>query len=177
MVSDKMRQISKKENGLMVVLTGLCIACFPVNPLVLTGVLETGYHIVLFTLGWVVWAAGMVLVMAPIVMFPRLGGVSRGKSFVHTTKLVDTGIYAIVRHPQYLGGILAIFVATLLLYPHWLFIVLGVPGSCILYWSMKEEDKYLVQQFGDDYVEYMARVPRMNIVAGVMRLWHKSRLR
>ena len=105
-----MRKISKTETCLIVVLTILCIACFPLNPLVLTGILETGYHIIPFTLGWLVWAAGMVLVMAPIVMFPRRGGVSRGKSFVHTTQLVDTGIYAVVRHPQYLGGILAIFV-------------------------------------------------------------------
>jgi len=145
------KQISKKENGLMVVLTLLCIACFPINPLVLTSTLETGYHIVPFTLGWIAWAIGMVLVMAPIIMFPRRGGVSRGKSFVHTTRLVDTGIYAVVRHPQYLGGILSIFVATALLYLHWLFIVLGIPGAAILYWGMKEEDKRLVQQFGQDY--------------------------
>jgi len=55
--------------------------------------------------------------------------------------VVDTGIYAIVRHPQYLGGILAIFVSTPLLYPHWLFIILGIPGIVILYWSTIEEGK------------------------------------
>jgi len=157
----------------MVVLSILCIVCFPLNPLVLTGVLEIPHHIVPYTLGWIAWAAGMVLVMAPIIMFPRRGGVSRGKSFVHTTQLVDTGIYAVVRHPQYLGGILAIFVTTLLFYPHWLFAVLGVPGSSILYWSRKEEDKYLIRQFGNDYTEYMTRVPRINIIAGVLRLRHK----
>jgi len=117
----------------------------------------------------------MVLVMAPIIMFPRRGGVSRGKSFVHTTRLVDTGIYAVVRHPQYLGGILSIFVATALLYLHWLFIVLGIPGAAILYWGMKEEDKRLVQQFGQDYIDYMTRVPRINILVGVLRLRCKSR--
>jgi protein-S-isoprenylcysteine O-methyltransferase Ste14 len=34
----------------------------------------------------------------------------------------------------------------------------------------REEDERLVQQFGDDYVRYMHRVPRMNILAGVIRL-------
>ena len=96
-----------KEIGWNVVLTVLCIACFPVNPFVLTGLIDPGFYLPLFILGWVVWAAGMALVMAPIIMFPRRGGVARGKSFVHTTRLVDTGIYAVVRHPQYLGGILA----------------------------------------------------------------------
>jgi hypothetical protein len=38
----------------------------------------------------------MVLVMSPIVMFPRRGGVPKRKSFVNTTRLVDTGIYAVI---------------------------------------------------------------------------------
>ena len=80
-------------------LTIVCIVAFPVNPLVLTGVLETSFYPVLFVVGWVVWAFGMVLVMAPIVMFPRRGGVAKGKSFVNTTRLVNSGIYAVVRHP------------------------------------------------------------------------------
>ena len=157
----------------MTALTILGIICFPLNPLVLTGILEPGYYLVSFILGWVAWAVGMVLVMAPIIMFPRRGGVPKGKSFVHTTRVVDTGIYAVVRHPQYLGGILAIFVATLLLYPHWLFAVLGVPGALILYWSTGEEEKRLVKRFGSDYQDYMQRVPRMNLVSGIIRLYRR----
>lgn len=159
----------------MTALTVLCIVCFPVNPLVLAGVLEPDFHLASFITGWVVWAVGMVLVMAPIVMFPRQGGVPEGKSFVHTTRLVDTGIYGIVRHPQYLGGILSIFVTTLLLYPHWLFAVLGIPGAVILYWSTKEEEKGLVEQFGDDYHSYMQRVPRMNLILGIIKLWRRRK--
>ena len=154
----------------MVVLTILCIACFPLNPFVLTGLLEPGYYLPSFILGWVIWAIGMVLVMTPIVMFPRRGNVPKGKSFVHTTRLVDTGIYGVVRHPQYLGGILAIFVATLLLYPHWLFAVLGIPGAFILYWSTGEEEKRLIERFGGEYQAYMNRVPRMNLILGIIRL-------
>lgn len=148
----------------------LCIACFPINPLVLTGLLETSFYWPLFIIGWVVWTIGMVLVMAPIVIFPRRGGVTKGKSFVHTTRLVDTGIYAVVRHPQYLGGILSIFIATLLFYPHWLFVVLGIPGAVILYWSTREEEKRLIKRLGNDYRVYMQRVPRMNLILGIIRL-------
>jgi hypothetical protein len=68
-------------------MTILCITCFPVNPLVLIGVIEVEQYLVLSVIGWVVWAFGMVLVMAPIVMFPRYAGVPKGKSFVHTTRL------------------------------------------------------------------------------------------
>ena len=161
---------TKKNIFWVTLLTIVCIAAFPVNPLVLTGVLEVDSNLALFIIGWVVWAFGMVLVMAPIVMFPRLGGVAKGKSFVNTTRLVDTGIYGVVRHPQYLGGIFAIFITTLLWYPHWLFGVLGVAGAVILYMGAREEDQRLVQQFGDDYIQYMQKVPRMNICVGVARL-------
>jgi len=104
----------------MTTLAILCIIYFPVNSLVLTGVLEPNFHLASFIAGWVVWAIGMMLVMVPIVMLPRRG-VPKGKTFVRNIRLVHTGIYAIVRRPQYLGGVLSIFVTTLLLYPHWLF--------------------------------------------------------
>jgi protein-S-isoprenylcysteine O-methyltransferase Ste14 len=155
-------------------ITILGIVCFPANPLVLTGVIEVKSYLVLFIIGCVVLAFGMVLVMAPIVMFPRRGGVAKGKSFVHTTRLVDTGIYAIVRHPQYTGGIYAIFLTNLIWNPHWLFVVLGAIGTTILYMSCREEDQRLIEQFGDDYRAYMKRVPRMNVFLGFFR-WLKQR--
>ena len=157
-------------------LTILCIACFPINPLVLSGVLETGYNHVLYIIGWAFWAFGMVLVMCPIIIFPRLGGIEKGKSFVNTTRLVETSIYSVVRHPQYLGGIFAIFITTLLWYPHWLFGVLGTLGIVIIYIGCREEDKRLIQQFGDDYIRYMQKVPGMNIVAGVLRLIQRRKI-
>jgi protein-S-isoprenylcysteine O-methyltransferase Ste14 len=155
-------------------LTILYIVCFPVNPLVLTGVIEVKSYSALFIVGWVVWALGMVLVMAPIVMFPRRGGVHKGKSFVHTARLVDTGIYAVVRHPQYTGGVYAIFVTTLLWHPHWLFAVLGVIGAILTYLSIIEEDKDLIEKFGEEYIVYKKRVPGMNFVSGIVRLLHRK---
>ena len=148
----------------------LCIVCFPVNPLILAGVIEAKSYPVLIIIGWVVWAFGMVLVMAPIILFPRRGGVPKRKSFVSTTRLVDTGIYAVVRHPQYTGGIYAIFLPTALWYPHWLFIVLGVAGMAVIYMSCRLEDQYLLKKFGKDYAAYMKKVPGMNIFLGILRL-------
>ena len=156
-------------------ITILGVICFPANPLVLTGVIEASSHPALVILGAVVWIFGMVLVMAPIVMFPRRGGVPKGKSFVSTTQLVDIGIYAVVRHPQYTGGVYSIFITTVLLYPHWLFVLLGAIGTAVIYVSCREEDKRLIQQFGDNYVAYMRRVPRMNVFLGVIQLVRRRR--
>lgn len=156
-------------------LTILCIICFPVNPLVMTGILEVESYLPLFIIGCIVLAFGMVLVMAPIVMFPRRGGVPKGKSFVGTTRIVDTGIYALVRHPQYTGWIYAIFVTTLLWYPHWLFAVLGIMGAVLTYFLIKEEDKSLIEKFGDGYIDYMRKVPRMNVFLGIVRALRRNR--
>ena len=47
--------------------------------------------------------SGLIFGMLPTVEFRKKGGVKKGKSYIHTTKLVDTGIYSIVRHPQYVN--------------------------------------------------------------------------
>jgi protein-S-isoprenylcysteine O-methyltransferase Ste14 len=50
--------------------------------------------------GWVIlWTAGF-FGLIPIVTFHRKGGVPKGHSYMNTTRLVDTGVYALVRHPQ-----------------------------------------------------------------------------
>jgi len=175
MKSENSRVQKWKGVLLSTLITTLGIVCFPANPLVLTGAIEVESYQALFIVGWVVWAFGMVLVMAPIVMFPRRGVVQKGKSFVNTTRLVDTGIYGVVRHPQYTGGIFAIFLTTLLWYPHWLFGVLGVLGTAVIYMGCIEEDQRMVQKFGDDYLAYMERVPRMNLVVGLVRLMRRKR--
>ncbi len=163
-------KMSKGDILWSALMTVLAIACFPVNPLVLTGVIKVESYLPLAIIAWVVWVVGMILVMAPIVMFPRRGGVSKGKSYVNTTRLVDTGIYSIVRHPQYTGGIYAIFLTNLLANPHWLFGILGAAGVTVIYLGCIEEDKKLIKKFGADYRSYMQKVPRTNFFLGIYRL-------
>jgi protein-S-isoprenylcysteine O-methyltransferase Ste14 len=88
---------------------------------------------------------------------------------------VNTGIYAVIRHPQYTGGVFAIFLTTLLWYPHWLFGVLGVLGVAVIYLGCIEEDQRMLKKFGDDYAAYMERVPRMNLALGLVRLVRQKR--
>ncbi|MFC2009141.1 methyltransferase family protein, partial [Chloroflexota bacterium] len=135
-----------------------------------------GFYFPLFIMGWVSLALGIVLVFAPVVLFRRRGGVPSGKSFVNTTRVVDTGMYAVVRHPQFLGVLLWVFLATFLFYPHWLLALLGLLGAGTLYWSAVEDEKVLIERFGDEYRAYMQRVPRMNVVLGLLRLRRRTRL-
>lgn len=120
-------------------------------------------------IGWCVWAVSVALAIAPMLILKRRGAVPRGKSYMGTTKLVDTGLYGVVRHPQYLGGLL-FSVSMVLITQHWTCLAAGAGASVPFYLSVMEEDKAMVEKFGDDYRRYMERVPRLNAFAGLARL-------
>jgi protein-S-isoprenylcysteine O-methyltransferase Ste14 len=147
----------------------LMIICFPLNPLVLLKVIEPQENNILTCSGVIFWSVGMIFVIYPFIYFKSKGNVSKGKSYIHTNALVTSGLYSIVRHVQYTGGLLSIFIATPLLYPHWIFVLLGIPGIWLTYLGTKREDNLLIEKFGNEYKKYMDKVPAINILAGVLR--------
>ena len=116
--------------------------------------------------------SGIVFGVLPVVEFREKGGVKKGRSHVHTTKIVDTGIYSIVRHPQYVTFILWA-IAGVLLFQHWIIIILGIPIIPLTYFDLIRADKDAVEKFGDDYKAYMKRVPRANFLLGI--IWRLRR--
>jgi len=152
------------------------IICFPLNPLVLLNIIEPYGMNILTYLGLFIWTVGMILVIYPFIYFKMKGDVDKGKSYVKTNKLVTSGLYSIIRHVQYTGGILSIFIATPLLYPHWIFIVLGIPGIWLTYLGSIREDKLLIEKFGSEYKDYMDKVPAMNILVGIFRKINRNRM-
>ena len=113
--------------------------------------------------------SGLIFGMLPTFEFRKKGGVKKGKSYIHTTKLVDTGIYSIVRHPQYVTFILWA-IAGMLLFQHWIVILLGIPVIPLMYIDLINADEDAIKKFGDDYKKYMKKVPRSNFVLGIIRL-------
>ncbi len=86
-----------------------------------------------------------------------------------TTVLVDSGTYAIVRHPMLLGSIM-LMSASILISQHWLVAIVGVIMSASGYRDQVKLEKGLLMKFGDDYTRYMQRVPRLNVFLGIIRL-------
>jgi protein-S-isoprenylcysteine O-methyltransferase Ste14 len=118
--------------------------------------------------------SGLIFGLLPVLEFRKKGGVREGQSYVHTTRLVDTGIYSIVRHPQYVTFMLWA-IAGMLLFQHWIIILLGVPVFPLTYLDLIKADRDAIEKFGDDYKAYMKKVPRANFMLGLLRLMQKRR--
>lgn len=124
--------------------------------------------------GWVILAVGFVFIFLPMVVLRSKGKPEKGKDFAHTTIIVDSGIYAIVRHPLYLGWLL-MYVVVILFSQHWLVGILGILGVVCMYLISRQEDQYLIEKFGDTYERYMKSVPAMNVFVGIMRLLQRRK--
>jgi protein-S-isoprenylcysteine O-methyltransferase Ste14 len=119
--------------------------------------------------GWICLWIGGIFGMLPIITFRRKGGVPKGESYTKTTVLVDTGIYAIVRHPQNGTAWLLINLGVMLIARHWTSVVLGLTSMGFVYADTFKADQYCIIKFGDYYKRYMERVPRVNFMAGIIR--------
>ena len=74
-------------------------------------------------------------------------------------QLVTTGLYRYVRHPQYTGLFLGLFGEGIV---HWptLFSVAIFPIIVLAYTLLaRSEERKVLEQFGDEYRNYQARVP------------------
>ncbi len=123
---------------------------------------------ILAYIGLAFWLLSAVFGVLPIYTFRKRGGVPKGQSYMKTTKLVDTGVYSIVRHPQYLAGLLLI-IALMLTTQHWLSIFAGAIAFATFYFDTLRADTNLIEKFGDEYKAYMEKVPRLNFLLGIMR--------
>lgn len=133
---------------------------------VLMGLLEP--HAVLGELrivAWIAFGIGWALIILSIVALRRKG----------TKTLIDSGVYAVVRHPMYAGGIF-FYVYMSLWAQHWIIAIIAIVGVVCVYLTMKiEEEERCIKRFGNAYGQYMQSVPRANLLIGVIRLLRRRR--
>jgi protein-S-isoprenylcysteine O-methyltransferase Ste14 len=129
---------------------------------------EAGISVLLY-IGWIIWVLSIIFGWLPIFVLKKQGGVEKGKSYVHTTSLVTTGIYSIIRHPQYTAGLL-FSLALILMSQSVLIVIIGAVVSILLYIDIIIADKHELAKFGQEYERYMKDVPRTNFLLGIIRL-------
>lgn len=114
-----------------------------------------------------------VFIFYPFCLLRRHGKCQRGSSYLHTQEVVTNSLYSIVRHPQYLGYILLVL-GFMCIHQNWICTVIGVTIVLSLYLQAKAEEEHCIRKFGDEYLSYMRRVPRFNVVLGIMRRMSRS---
>ncbi|WP_421725683.1 protein-S-isoprenylcysteine O-methyltransferase [Bauldia sp.] len=114
---------------------------------------------------WLGWIGAVLMLWALVMLYETHRQLGRNWSVTLDTrkkhKLVDTGLYAYVRHPMYTGfWLLALAQAALL--TNWIAGLSGVVGWGILFFlRVGREEQLMIETFGDDYRDYMQRTKRV----------------
>ncbi len=77
-----------------------------------------------------------------------------------TEKLVTTGVYSIVRHPQHLGALLA-HVGISFLFSAWYSLLFTPLMVALIYLISRKEEEELIKEFGKEYEDYKKKVPML----------------
>jgi len=90
------------------------------------------------------------------------------KGFEETTVLIEGTIFGIVRHPLYLGFALW-GIGQILAIQSIISVVLGVISVFCSWMASKKEDEFNLNKFGDNYRQYMKKVPMWNVLKGLRK--------
>ncbi|QRN84003.1 isoprenylcysteine carboxylmethyltransferase family protein [Chloroflexota bacterium] len=133
--------------------------------------LPHGQYLPLKIAGVSILVIAAVFIFTPFFLLQKSGNASSKKSYMETTQVVDKGLYAITRHPQYLGYML-MSIGFACITQYWVIYLLAT--ICIIFFVLQsiQEEHFCASQYGESYVDYLNRVPRFNIFLG---LWRKIR--
>ena len=123
----------------------------------------------LLYLGWAALASGIAFLLWASQSRKKVRMEGLGKE-----SLVEGGIYALVRHPEFLGHILIIS-ALAIISQHWISLTIGAILIILLLFAIAEEEKRNIEKFGSAYRDYMKRVPRLNLLIGLIRRMHSRK--
>jgi len=123
-------------------------------------------------IGFILYIPSGILVFGSAIELKRKG---KPKTYdpSYTTTFVDTGMYGIIRQPITLG--MTIWsIALILTFQSILSIILGVSSTFCFWMSARKEAEYNIRKFGDEYKEYMKKVPMWNVMRGLVELRRNS---
>jgi protein-S-isoprenylcysteine O-methyltransferase Ste14 len=82
-------------------------------------------------------------------------------SILKEHKIIDKGIYKVIRHPAYAGSLLS-FLGLGLAFSNWLStLVIFIPILIAFIYRIQIEEKTLIQAFGDEYINYSKTTKRL----------------
>ncbi|MFT2091220.1 methyltransferase family protein [Paraglaciecola sp. 2405UD69-4] len=109
---------------------------------------------------WVIGALGILVALAGLVQFKIAKTTINPSKPDKTNQLVSSGIYRLTRNPMYLGMALVLLAAILKLGSLLGLITLPLFMLYITYFQIKPEERIIESLFGEQYINYKARVRR-----------------
>ena len=81
-----------------------------------------------------------------------------------SSAVVTTGVFAYMRNPMYVGGIVALLGLAILLASDWMVVMTVVMAVVLHIGVVLREERYLTVKFGEPYVRYLRTVPRYGVI-------------
>ena len=108
--------------------------------------------------GLALFLAGLILTLWARRTLGAMWGISTSRKvkLLPDHQLIQTGPYALMRHPMYLGWWLSL-VGLLLIYHTWLLVGLLAMSLVIFYLRARREEAVLAEKFGEEWQAYVAR--------------------
>lgn len=114
---------------------------------------------IFFIIGFVLIALGLTIRILSILTLKQYFTYSVAKVDDH--KLIQTGLYKVIRHPGYLGQLI-IFIGISISLSNWLSIlVMTIPVVIGYGYRIKVEERFMRDQLGTDYLDYQKRTKRI----------------
>ena len=112
-----------------------------------------------FAVGAVLVGIGLGIRITSILTLKKYFTYSVAKVADHN--LIETGLYKIIRHPGYLGQLL-IFLGISISVSNWASILLMmIPVSIGYLYRINVEEKFMIAQLGENYLNYQKRTKRI----------------
>jgi protein-S-isoprenylcysteine O-methyltransferase Ste14 len=109
---------------------------------------------------------GMIFRIYPLIYFKKM---NTRPDLVTPSKLVTSGPYRIVRHPQYVAGIIFVIGWFVIWGGIYSLYIVPLLILCIVFQAIIEERYILEKEFGDAYIEYKKKVGMF-----LPKIWKKS---
>jgi protein-S-isoprenylcysteine O-methyltransferase Ste14 len=112
-----------------------------------------------FAIGMALVVIGLMIRIHSILTLKQYFTYSVAK--VENHKIIKTGLYKFIRHPGYLGQLI-IFIGISTSISNWLSIpVMMIPITLGYLYRIKVEERFMLEQLGEDYLNYQVRTKRI----------------
>jgi len=112
-----------------------------------------------FAVGAVLTVMGLLIRIQSILTLKQYFTYSVAQTEDH--KLIETGLYKIIRHPGYLGQLI-IFAGISISLSNWLSVLLMmIPVTIGYIYRINVEERFMTEQMGESYLNYQKRTKRL----------------